>query len=279
MQTEAIWRLAAELGIPRMVFVNKLDRERADFERTLDQLRDRFGAGVAPLELPIGAGGRLPGRRRPAHRHRLVLRGRHRPPTARSPTTWRSSSTRSTTTWSRASSSPTTTCSSGTSTATCRRSSSSSRPSPRGVDEATVFPVVCGSATAGVAVDRLADFICEIGPSPARPAAGHGRGRRHHRRGRTRSRRPAARVRVQDGRRPVRRPHLAVQGAVGHDPGRRPPRQQPLGHRRAPARPVHACGATSRSRRSVVRAGDIAAVAEAVGAPSPATRWPRRARR
>ena len=37
-----------------MIFVNKLDRERASFERTLDQLRDRFGAGVAPLELPIG---------------------------------------------------------------------------------------------------------------------------------------------------------------------------------------------------------------------------------
>ena len=46
--------MAAELGVPRMIFVNKLDRERAGFERTLDQLRDRFGAGVAPLELPIG---------------------------------------------------------------------------------------------------------------------------------------------------------------------------------------------------------------------------------
>src|SRR5439155_2974251 len=54
VQTEAAWRLAAELGVPRMIFVNKLDRERASFERTLDQLRERFGAGVAPLELPIG---------------------------------------------------------------------------------------------------------------------------------------------------------------------------------------------------------------------------------
>ena len=47
-----------DLGLPRMVFVNKLDRERASFERTLDEIRDAFGAGVAPLELPIGAGGR-----------------------------------------------------------------------------------------------------------------------------------------------------------------------------------------------------------------------------
>jgi len=34
-QTEMVWRRAEELGVPRMVFVNKLDRERADFERTL----------------------------------------------------------------------------------------------------------------------------------------------------------------------------------------------------------------------------------------------------
>src|SRR5204862_7924393 len=54
VQTEAAWRMAAELDVPRMIFLNKLDRERASFERTLDQLRERFGAGVAPLELPIG---------------------------------------------------------------------------------------------------------------------------------------------------------------------------------------------------------------------------------
>src|SRR5437763_10273309 len=54
VQTYAAWKIAAELGVPRMIFINKLDRERASFERTLDQLRDRFGAGVAPLELPIG---------------------------------------------------------------------------------------------------------------------------------------------------------------------------------------------------------------------------------
>jgi len=55
VQTEAIWREAARLGVPRMVCITKLDRERASFERTLEQLRARLGAGVAPLELPIGA--------------------------------------------------------------------------------------------------------------------------------------------------------------------------------------------------------------------------------
>src|SRR5687768_12455918 len=54
VQTEIAWKAAARENLPRMVFVNKLDRERADFERTLDQLRETFGAGIAPLELPIG---------------------------------------------------------------------------------------------------------------------------------------------------------------------------------------------------------------------------------
>ncbi|HEY8217204.1 MAG TPA: GTP-binding protein, partial [Acidimicrobiia bacterium] len=54
VQTEAAWRLAEDEGIPRAVFVNKLDRERASFSRTLDDLKARFGAGIAPLELPIG---------------------------------------------------------------------------------------------------------------------------------------------------------------------------------------------------------------------------------
>jgi len=55
VQTEVAWKLAEAQGIPRIIFVNKLDRERASFERTLSDLKDRFGAGVAPLELPIGA--------------------------------------------------------------------------------------------------------------------------------------------------------------------------------------------------------------------------------
>jgi elongation factor G len=53
-QTEAAWELGAELDLPRLIFVNKLDRERASFDRTLASVRERFGAGVAPLELPLG---------------------------------------------------------------------------------------------------------------------------------------------------------------------------------------------------------------------------------
>ncbi|HVX22460.1 MAG TPA: elongation factor G [Acidimicrobiales bacterium] len=54
-QTEDAWRAAAALGLPRVVVVDKLDRDRADFDRTLADIRRAFGAGVAPVELPIGA--------------------------------------------------------------------------------------------------------------------------------------------------------------------------------------------------------------------------------
>jgi elongation factor G len=54
VQTEVAWELAVEAGLPRAILVNKLDRERASFESTLQQLVASFGTQVAPLELPIG---------------------------------------------------------------------------------------------------------------------------------------------------------------------------------------------------------------------------------
>ncbi|MCU1429858.1 MAG: translation elongation factor [Actinomycetia bacterium] len=61
VQTEIAWKLAARRGIPRAIFVNKLDRERASFQRTLDDLKAKFGAGVAPVQLPIGEEATLQG--------------------------------------------------------------------------------------------------------------------------------------------------------------------------------------------------------------------------
>ncbi|HEX3325738.1 MAG TPA: elongation factor G [Actinomycetota bacterium] len=54
VQTQVAWRYADELDLPRIIFINKLDRENASFRRTLDQLRDLFGMGIAPLSLPLG---------------------------------------------------------------------------------------------------------------------------------------------------------------------------------------------------------------------------------
>ena len=53
--TTRLWQRAAELDIARMVFVNMLDRERADFFRTLDSLKAAFGAHVVATEIPIGS--------------------------------------------------------------------------------------------------------------------------------------------------------------------------------------------------------------------------------
>src|SRR5437899_1200162 len=52
--TERLWERAEELGLSRLVFVNMLDRERADFFRTLAQLQETFGSHVVATEIPIG---------------------------------------------------------------------------------------------------------------------------------------------------------------------------------------------------------------------------------
>jgi elongation factor G len=55
VQTEQLWKVAEDEGIPRAVVVTKLDRDRSSFERTLDQLRDSFGKAIAPIQVPIGS--------------------------------------------------------------------------------------------------------------------------------------------------------------------------------------------------------------------------------
>jgi len=61
VQTETAWRMAGEEGVARAIFVNKLDRERASFQRTLEQLKEVFGTGVAPIQVPIGSEADLSG--------------------------------------------------------------------------------------------------------------------------------------------------------------------------------------------------------------------------
>lgn len=53
--TETGWDLASAVGITKMFFVNKLEKENSDFGRTLEALRSKFGTSVAPLQIPIGA--------------------------------------------------------------------------------------------------------------------------------------------------------------------------------------------------------------------------------
>src|SRR5918998_2839321 len=59
--TERVWRRGEKENIPHLVVVNHLDRERTDFATVVEQLRDRFGQAVVPLNLPIGREGDFKG--------------------------------------------------------------------------------------------------------------------------------------------------------------------------------------------------------------------------
>ncbi|MET0901741.1 MAG: elongation factor G [Acidimicrobiales bacterium] len=166
VQTEAVWREATQLGVPRMIFINKLDRERASFERTLDQLRDRLGAGVAPLELPIGAEADFRGiadlltdvahlyeggvpHTEPIPDDMEELEHQVHDNLVEGIVV--------------------------ADDALLERYLEGDVPAldelehalTLGIETASVFPVVCGSATAEIGIDRLADLLVEIGPPPA----------------------------------------------------------------------------------------------------------------
>jgi elongation factor G len=55
-QTETVWRQADRYGVPRVIFVNKMDRVGADFDRCLAMIKDRLGAKAFPVQYPLGSG-------------------------------------------------------------------------------------------------------------------------------------------------------------------------------------------------------------------------------
>src|SRR4026208_2040181 len=54
-QSETVWRQADKYGVPRIAFVNKMDRIGANFESVVAQIRSKLGKNAVPLQLPIGA--------------------------------------------------------------------------------------------------------------------------------------------------------------------------------------------------------------------------------
>ena len=54
-QSETVWRQAYKYSVPRLAFVNKMDRAGADFLRVVEQIKDRLGANAVPIQVPIGA--------------------------------------------------------------------------------------------------------------------------------------------------------------------------------------------------------------------------------
>ena len=164
-QTEAGWALAAELGIPRLVFVNKLDRERASFDRILGELVERFGAGIAPLELPVGGESGFRGIADLLTDTAIIYDGWKSQPgpipddLAATEHEVREQLVEGIVV--------------GDDDLT-ERYLEGDVPSTAeleatlagGVAQGVVFPVVCGSAATGVGIDRLATLLAEIAPSP-----------------------------------------------------------------------------------------------------------------
>src|ERR671918_2182424 len=54
-QSETVWRQANRYGVPRIAYINKMDRDGANFYEVLDQIRQRLGAKAVALQIPIGA--------------------------------------------------------------------------------------------------------------------------------------------------------------------------------------------------------------------------------
>jgi elongation factor G len=166
VQAEAAWRMAEDLGLPRMVFVNKCDRERASFERTLQSLRERFGAGIAPVQLPIGEESAFRG-------IADLLAG-----TAHVYENGKASVTEIPAELADLERQMRDSLVEGivvADDALMERYLEGETISPKelgdtlatGVAAGVVHPVLCGSAARLVGIDRLAALICEIGPSPA----------------------------------------------------------------------------------------------------------------
>src|SRR5213593_624086 len=54
-QSETVWRQADRYGVPRIAFINKMDRTGADFDAAVQSMRDRLGARPVPIHLPVGS--------------------------------------------------------------------------------------------------------------------------------------------------------------------------------------------------------------------------------
>src|SRR5262249_35965331 len=60
-QSETVWRQADKYKVPRVCFINKLDRQGADFKRALQSIRERLNAVAIPIQIPLGLEDKLKG--------------------------------------------------------------------------------------------------------------------------------------------------------------------------------------------------------------------------
>jgi len=166
-QDELLWRAAAAMRKPRLVFVNKMDRPRASFDRTLAQIRERFSPdGIEPVELPVGEEASFHGVADLVTEHVwLYDSGRGEEVTAIPADLEQREHAQHEQLIEDVVEHD---------DALLERYLDGEVPAAQdlqralheGVDRALVFPVLVGSAVGPVAVDRLADFITRVGPSP-----------------------------------------------------------------------------------------------------------------
>jgi elongation factor G len=164
-QDEVLWRHAAEMGLPRMIFVNKLDRERSSFDRTLAQVREVFGSHADPTELPIGEESSFHGVTDVLTHHAFVYDSGHAEAVDVPADLVETE---------RAEHEHLVEDVIELDDELLEQYLSGTEPTPQqlehllheAVDRGLAFPVLCGSATAAIGADQLADFICRIGPAP-----------------------------------------------------------------------------------------------------------------
>jgi elongation factor G len=172
VQTEQIWKLAEEEGVARALFVNKLDRERASFSRTLQQLKDVFGTPVAPVLVPIGAENTLSGvANLVGGKAYSYPGGAIKATEGELPDGMQGEVATLHTALVEAVVE--------TDDKMLEKYLEGVEPTGdqliagmhRGMVQGSAFPVLCGSAVRGIGIDRLAQFIVDFGPSPEeRPA-------------------------------------------------------------------------------------------------------------
>jgi elongation factor G len=171
VQHEVVWEMAVEAGLARAFFVNKLDRERASFQRTLDGLTQAFGTQVAPLHFPIGEEHDFEGvadlLSRKAYRYPAGSKGEEGD--------WPDDIAGKADPYREKLAESVAEADDALLEKYLEEGELSKEEIVRGVKvglaEAKLAPVLCGAATKAIGVDRLADFVVEAFPSPAdRPA-------------------------------------------------------------------------------------------------------------
>lgn len=164
-QDIVLWQQAAKLNLPRMVFINKLDRVNASFDRTLGQIREHFGLHADPVDLPIGAESEFHGITDVLTHHSFVYDSGQAEEIPNPEEILEAEQAEHDHLVEEVVE---------IDDEVLEQYLEGTEPTPEqlerllheAVDQAIVYPVLCGSATVPIGTDHLLDFICAVGPAP-----------------------------------------------------------------------------------------------------------------